>query len=199
MIQSHSKCRVQDPGEKKKHDILVRRSCFRCMSPKKPAPGNSTGSEPNTHQIPTCRRTSCRISCFCWFLKLPAMWQAEVLSMVEAYYVNDTFWQKGSGAPIFLCVGGEGGRRICRPCSFWGDSNLHLLVAISKSNLLWVIRSEFEARRGSPEHRNHSQVLQGAFLITPTSSRQGLNIERFYDVVPAFEGAVWCCFTAKMD
>lgn len=22
--------------------------------------------------------------------------------------MNDTFWQQGSGAPIFLCVGGEG-------------------------------------------------------------------------------------------
>eukprot|EP00930_Biecheleria_cincta_P086071 TRINITY_DN75437_c0_g1_i1.p1 TRINITY_DN75437_c0_g1~~TRINITY_DN75437_c0_g1_i1.p1 ORF type:complete len:586 (+),score=58.09 TRINITY_DN75437_c0_g1_i1:33-1760(+) len=26
----------------------------------------------------------------------------------QAYYVNDTFWQPGSDAPIFLCVGGEG-------------------------------------------------------------------------------------------
>lgn len=29
-------------------------------------------------------------------------------SWQQAYYVNDTFWQQGSGAPIFLCVGGEG-------------------------------------------------------------------------------------------
>lgn len=28
----------------------------------------------------------------------------------QAYYVNDTFWQPGSQAPVFLCVGGEGPR-----------------------------------------------------------------------------------------
>lgn len=26
----------------------------------------------------------------------------------QAYYVNDTFWQPGSDAPVFVCVGGEG-------------------------------------------------------------------------------------------
>ena len=26
----------------------------------------------------------------------------------QAYYVNATFWTPGSGAPVFLCVGGEG-------------------------------------------------------------------------------------------
>ena len=26
----------------------------------------------------------------------------------QAYYVNDTFWEPGSDAPIYLCVGGEG-------------------------------------------------------------------------------------------
>eukprot|EP00043_Microstomoeca_roanoka_P018195 m.193365 g.193365 ORF g.193365 m.193365 type:complete len:495 (-) comp16779_c8_seq4:201-1685(-) len=27
---------------------------------------------------------------------------------MQAYYVNDTFWQPNSSAPVFLCVGGEG-------------------------------------------------------------------------------------------
>mmetsp|Transcript_40468 Transcript_40468/g.88446 ORF Transcript_40468/g.88446 Transcript_40468/m.88446 type:complete len:581 (-) Transcript_40468:169-1911(-) len=29
-------------------------------------------------------------------------------SWLQAYFVNDTFWEPGSDAPIFLCVGGEG-------------------------------------------------------------------------------------------
>lgn len=48
MIQSHSKCRVQDPG-KKNHDILVRRSCFRCMSP----PRSQLQGIPQVSLIPT--------------------------------------------------------------------------------------------------------------------------------------------------
>ena len=28
--------------------------------------------------------------------------------MLQAFYVNDTFFVRGSDAPIFLCVGGEG-------------------------------------------------------------------------------------------
>lgn len=34
--------------------------------------------------------------------------QSSVNTWQQAYFTNDTFWVPGSGAPVFLCVGGEG-------------------------------------------------------------------------------------------
>eukprot|EP00039_Didymoeca_costata_P018921 m.335520 g.335520 ORF g.335520 m.335520 type:complete len:495 (-) comp17619_c0_seq1:59-1543(-) len=99
---------------------------------------------------------------------------------LQAYYVNDTFWQPGSDAPVFLCVGGEG-----------PPLDGSVVVASPHCNIAVEYLSETKAIMFAVEHRYYGchnmsacpvKSFNGTSSLHYLSSRQALaDLANFHD------------------
>ncbi|CAJ1370987.1 unnamed protein product [Effrenium voratum] len=90
----------------------------------------------------------------------------------QAYYVNDTFWQKGSGAPIFLCVGGEGPALDASAV----QNSVHCSIAVEGLKAKKALMFALEHRYYGCHNRSACPVqdLAGPDALMYLSSRQAV-------------------------
>jgi len=100
----------------------------------------------------------------------------------QAYYVNDTFFEKGSDAPVFLCVGGEGppidGSAV--------SGSVHCNVAVEflqeKKALMFAIEHRYYGCHNSSACPFDTKTKDPATALKFLSSKQAIaDVSNFYD------------------